>query len=162
MTPARRDLNQIHLPAFASLFDEKSRVLNVGIHPGFDNLYRSMFKGTYENLEILPHVKGIVPEIQADITNCPQVPDNSYDGVVCIGLYENVSNEKKMVSEIARILKPGGRALICMPGPAYYQHRLTIHPNNVFDYLTPLRLLSMGVTYFRSNVPYYVHTVSQK
>lgn len=44
----------------------------------------------------------------ADITSCPQIPDNSFDFIVSIDVFEHINAPWLAAKEIARILKPGG------------------------------------------------------
>lgn len=46
--------------------------------------------------------------IVADITNCPQIPDNSFDFVVSIDVFEHINAPWLAAKEISRILRPGG------------------------------------------------------
>jgi SAM-dependent methyltransferase len=48
--------------------------------------------------------------VVADITNCPQIPDNSYDAVYSVDVFEHINRPWLAAAEIARILKPGGVA----------------------------------------------------
>jgi ubiquinone/menaquinone biosynthesis C-methylase UbiE len=49
-----------------------------------------------------------------DATAIP-VPDNHFDVVLCTELLEHVSEPIKVVQEIARVLKPGGKLLLTAP-----------------------------------------------
>lgn len=54
------------------------------------------------------------PDIFADACHLP-VADACVDGVVCLEVIEHVPDPALAVKEIARVLKPGGRAWISMP-----------------------------------------------
>ncbi len=54
------------------------------------------------------------PDIFADACRLP-VADACVDGVVCLEVIEHVPDPAQAVREIARVLKPGGRAWISMP-----------------------------------------------
>ncbi len=61
-----------------------------------------------------------VPLLQFDLTQCP-LPDACVDAVTCLNVLEHIENDKAAVSEIQRILKPGGVAHIEVPAsPLYY------------------------------------------
>jgi SAM-dependent methyltransferase len=48
--------------------------------------------------------------------------DNSYDIILCNGMYEYVDDTKKMIQEIHRILKPAGIVLFGFVGIEYKYH----------------------------------------
>jgi SAM-dependent methyltransferase len=60
--------------------------------------------------------------LQADVCSLPLV-DASVDCVVSANLLEHVPDDERALSEIARILRPGGRAVIVVPvGPHNYDY----------------------------------------
>lgn len=54
---------------------------------------------------------------RCDITKMTCYPDNSFDIVICSHVLEHIHEDTKAISEIARILKPNGEALILVPIP---------------------------------------------
>ena len=53
-------------------------------------------------------------------------PDNTFDGVMCLGVVEYLSSDLPALHEIWRVLKPDGRAVITTPSstcPFYYMDR---------------------------------------
>ena len=54
------------------------------------------------------------PGFTGDIHHLP-VPDNTFDGIFCIHVLEHVENDRIGLSEIHRVLKPGGQAVIMVP-----------------------------------------------
>ena len=56
-----------------------------------------------------------------------ELPDNSVDVIVCLDVIEHLiySDQEKAIAEFARILKPGGRALISVPNLAHLASRIT-------------------------------------
>ena len=58
------------------------------------------------NIEIIPNV---------NITNMHEFEDNSFDSVWCAHVLEHVANTKDALSEIWRVIKPGGYLFICVP-----------------------------------------------
>ena len=53
-----------------------------------------------------------------DILN-NRLPDNEFDLALCVGMYENVDDPIKMISEVRRVLKPRGKALFGFTGLDY-------------------------------------------
>ena len=61
-----------------------------------------------------------VPLIQLDLTHSP-LPDNQLDAIVALNVLEHIDDDQKAMAEIARMLKPGGIAVIEVPaGPGLY------------------------------------------
>jgi SAM-dependent methyltransferase len=61
-----------------------------------------------------------LPLLQFDLTNCP-LPDASFDIVVLLNVLEHIEDDNKALLHVARILKPGGTAIIEVPaGPDLY------------------------------------------
>jgi len=54
------------------------------------------------------------PDVQADAAYIP-FADNSFDVVICSELLEHVPNPPEVLSEVYRVLRPGGLLLICVP-----------------------------------------------
>ena len=65
---------------------------------------------------------------EADIENLP-FPDGSFDLVYCIGVIHHVANPEKAVSEIFRVLKPDGKAIVLVyaRGWKHYLKRSFVH-----------------------------------
>ena len=102
-------------------FDQKIKeiakekvVLDIGGGSGFQKQlapYREYFSGEYKTVDINGETS---PDIVADAHNLP-IPDNSADGVISNSVLEHMYNPFQAVSEIHRILKPGGKAFIYVP-----------------------------------------------
>lgn len=57
---------------------------------------------------------GCRPDIFADAHHLP-IADNSVDAVACFEVMEHLSDPDRALSEIRRVLKPGGMAVLSMP-----------------------------------------------
>ncbi len=51
-----------------------------------------------------------------DISDCPQIPDDSFDCIILLQTLHYVYDMEKAVAELHRILAPGGRLLCTVPG----------------------------------------------
>lgn len=67
------------------------------------------FRVVYANLS-----RAKTPDLQAD-AGCLPFPTNRFDGVICSELLEHVPSPPLVLSEIHRVLRPGGIALVCVP-----------------------------------------------
>jgi len=56
----------------------------------------------------------------ADISACPQVPDESFDAVVSVNCFEHIERPWRAAEEITRILRPGGVTYHFAPFSYFY------------------------------------------
>jgi SAM-dependent methyltransferase len=68
----------------------------------------------YESLDLAAR-GGVVPDWIGDLTAMPQVPAQRFDSVVCHQVLEHVKDPMAAAKELARVLKPGGGAVISVP-----------------------------------------------
>ncbi len=54
-------------------------------------------------------------DIVVDITNMPEIESDSYDILICSHVLEHVSDDKRALAELYRVLKPGGWGIIMVP-----------------------------------------------
>lgn len=89
-----------------------------------DPRYRHMFApGAIERYDIINIVPAPGVTVVADIQDCPTIPDNTYDVIVCTQVLEHVGNPFRAMAEIRRILKPGGTLLLTVPAAYPYHGR---------------------------------------
>lgn len=89
---------------FLDPYPQGSLLLNIGA-----GIHR--YRKDLINLDIFPY-EGV--DVVADATALP-IPDSTCDAILCEFLLEHVPDPAKVVSEILRVLKPGGRAYIAIP-----------------------------------------------
>lgn len=58
--------------------------------------------------------------IDSDVRNMTNVPDNSFDNVVIIWVLEHIDDVKSSVKEINRILRPNGKFIFGLPLNLHY------------------------------------------
>lgn len=74
----------------------------------------------------------------ADIEKIP-FPDNTFDGIVCLGVMEYLTGDEKALREMWRVLRPGGCAVITTPSnicPFFWMDRGLIRVRLVLRPLT--------------------------
>lgn len=97
--------------------------------------------------------------VVADITACPQIPDESFDAVVSVNCYEHIERPWRAAEEITRILKPGGITYHLAPF-SYFYHLAPIDywrytPEalaSLFRDLEPLKVEFYGANRRRNNL----------
>ncbi|MCZ0811355.1 class I SAM-dependent methyltransferase [Roseovarius sp. EGI FJ00037] len=63
---------------------------------------------TYQALDFEDAPGAGVEVTAGDITNCPQIPDESYDFIFSFDVFEHIDKPWLAASEIIRLLRPGG------------------------------------------------------
>ncbi|HEY7531797.1 MAG TPA: class I SAM-dependent methyltransferase [Nitrospiraceae bacterium] len=80
--------------------------------------------------------------IQGDLDSLP-FKDNSFDAVICVGVLQYLPDNRMSISELGRVLRPDGIAIITLPN--------LLRMNNLLD----------PIYYFRG-LKYVVHLLSKK
>jgi ubiquinone/menaquinone biosynthesis C-methylase UbiE len=105
------------------LIAREKKILDVGGGNPFQKgmqKYKHLFKDiSYETIDYNNYYK---PTIVGNVEDMP-IKNNSYDGVVCISVLEHVNHPHKVISEIHRILKKGGKAIFFVPSIYPYHAR---------------------------------------
>ncbi len=71
-------------------------------------------------LQVLAERLPTLPLLRFDLVKCP-LPSSSVDAVVLLNVLEHIEHHTKAVEQVARVLKPGGVAVIEVPaGPNLY------------------------------------------
>jgi SAM-dependent methyltransferase len=97
----------------ANAGDIRGDVLEIG-----DNVYTRRFGDHVSKSDVL-HVKGNAhTTIVADLTNAPQISTNSFDTIICTQTFQFIYDIPAAIHTLHRIVKPGGRILVTVPGIA--------------------------------------------
>lgn len=99
-------------------------VMHFAPEPVFYQLFKSNDQVVYQTADLfLSDV-----DFKEDIQNL-RFSDSSYDLVLCNHVIEHVPNDAAALSEMSRILKPGGKAIITIPGD--FERGQTIYFNHL-------------------------------
>jgi len=102
-----RKITRPRLKAFLQRHASGGRVLDVGCGAAG---YRDLFP-QLTTLDIAPR-EGTKVDIIADAHDLSQIPDSSFDIVLCTEVLEHLHTPSKAIAEFRRVLKPGGRLLL--------------------------------------------------
>lgn len=64
--------------------------------------------------------------VQVESTDALPFPDDSFDNVCCIEVFEHLFAPEQTAREILRVLKPGGSLIATVPNVAYWRRRLEL------------------------------------
>ena len=93
-----------------SFFTEKAKVLHIAPEQSFIKRFRSM-----KNLEyITSDIESPLADVKADICDLP-FGDDTFDIVFCNHVLEHIPDDHKAMSELFRVMKPGGWGIFQVP-----------------------------------------------
>ena len=100
----------LYLKNRTNLFSDKLRVLHFAPEPILQKKLKSMANLEYTSADLAsPHAM-----IKLDIREIT-FEDNCFDAIICVHVLEHIIEEEKALSELYRVLKPGGWAIIHVP-----------------------------------------------
>lgn len=106
----RHRLLWLYLTNKTNLFKDRLRVLHIAPEPVFEKTF-----GTLENLHyITADLNPVRAMVEMDITNIG-FGNDWFDVVLCFHVLEHVPDDRKAMSELYRVLKPGGWAILQVP-----------------------------------------------
>ena len=108
---ARHRRNWLYLEQNTNLFSDRLRLLHVAPKYSLSRRFVCMPNLDYFGLDLdgRPHIC-----LKADISAIPTISD-AFDAIICIHTLEHVTNDRKAIKELFRVLKPGGWAIITVP-----------------------------------------------
>ena len=94
------------------LGDTSKRVLQIAPAPSIEYFIKTNFPNTeYMSTDLF--MDGV--SFKSDIQDMNMVVDDCFDVVICSHVLEHVENDRKAMSELRRIIKPGGEILFLVP-----------------------------------------------
>ena len=117
----RHRLLWLYLRERGDLFAERLRVLHVAPEPGLERRLRARPNLDYLSIDLDP----AAAMAAADLEHLP-FADRSFDRVLCVHVLEHVDDDAAALSELHRVLAPGGEAIVMVPllGPTTDEDRL--------------------------------------
>jgi len=111
----RHRLLWLFLKEGTDFFTAPKKVLHIAPEQCFYGRFRKMKNLDYTTADLNSPLADIKLDVQA-----MQLPDNTYDVVFCNHVLEHVPDDHKALTEILRVLKPGGMAIMQVPmNPAW-------------------------------------------
>jgi SAM-dependent methyltransferase len=106
----RHRLIWLYLQKQTDFFRRKLTVLHIAPEPCFLPRFEKLHGDSY----ITADIESPLAKVKMDIHQIP-FADNFFDVVLCNHVLEHVNNDIQAMSEIARVLKPGGFAILQVP-----------------------------------------------
>jgi len=106
----RHRLLWLYLKEKTGFFTDHLKVLHFAPEQPFLKRFRALKNLDYTTADL----DSPIADLHLDVTNI-DLPDEQYDVVICNHVLEHVSDAGKAFSEIKRILKPGGWAVLMVP-----------------------------------------------
>lgn len=93
-----------------NIFTGRIRLLHVAPEPSLEFIFKKRENIKYLTADVNPEQ---VME-QMDITGI-RYPENSFDAIICNHVLEHITDDRKAMKELFRVLKPGGWAVLQVP-----------------------------------------------
>lgn len=106
----RHRLMWLFLKEKTDFFQASKKILHIAPEVCFIDRFETLHKDNY----ITADIESPLAKIKLDVHEMP-FPDNSFDVIFCNHVMEHVKDDIKAMSEIYRVLKPHGFAIIQIP-----------------------------------------------
>lgn len=106
----RHRLLWLYLKQHTYFFKKTLKLLHVAPEQCFYKIFRNQQNLDYTTTDLFSPLA----DVKADICNLP-FQDNSYDVVFCNHVLEHITDDVKAMSELYRVLKPGGFGIFQVP-----------------------------------------------
>lgn len=106
----RDRLLYLYLLHKTNIFQKPTKLLHVGPEKSLKDILHKQANIDYLTADL--YREDVM--IKMDITNI-QLPDNSFDTIICNHVLEHIVDDRRAMSELYRTLKPGGWAILQVP-----------------------------------------------
>ena len=110
----RHRLMWVFLKRETDFFEKQKKVLHIAPEICFIDKFEAIHKEDY----ITADIESPLAKVKLDVHEMP-FENNQFDVVFCNHVLEHVADDRKAMSEIHRVLKPGGFAILQIP--LFYQ-----------------------------------------
>lgn len=110
LTLERHRLMWLFLQQKTNFFKDDLNVLHIAPEQCFYSLFRTQKNLKYTTADLFSPLA----DVKMDLHNAP-FEDNSFDVIFCNHVLEHVDDDKKCMSELYRIMKPGGFGIFQVP-----------------------------------------------
>lgn len=122
----RHRLLWIYLKEHTNFFNAPLKVLHVAPEQAFLNRFRKLPKLDYLTTDL----ESPLADVKADICNLP-FEDHSFDVIFCNHVLEHIPDDQKAMSELYRVMRPGGWGIFQVPQDLSREH--TFEDNSITD-----------------------------
>lgn len=109
---ARHRRHWLYLEQHTKLFSEPTRLLEIGPWWALSRRFRKMANIEFVGLDLVR--TGSQVTTVGDVT-CMPMESAHFDAIICTHVLEHVEKDRQALSELNRVLKPGGWAIISVP-----------------------------------------------
>ncbi|NNJ88683.1 MAG: class I SAM-dependent methyltransferase [Eudoraea sp.] len=106
----RHRLLWLYLKNETDFFSKQNKVLHFAPERAFYKRFRKLNNLNYTTTDL----NSPLADVKADICDLP-FEDNSYDVILCNHVLEHIPDDKKAMSELLRVMKPGGWGIFQVP-----------------------------------------------
>lgn len=114
----RHRLMWLYLKNETDFFTKSAKVLHIAPEQSFIKRFRKLTHLDYTTSDL----ESPLADVKADICDLP-FEDNSYDVIFCNHVLEHIPDDAKAMSELFRVMKPGGWGILQVP--ISYQREVT-------------------------------------
>lgn len=100
----------LYLARSTNLLRAPAKVLHTAANPCLEGRLRALPNLRYRSLDLYDPAA----DIKADIRDLP-FADDSFDFLLSVHVLEHLEDDRPALAEVARILRPGGRAVVMVP-----------------------------------------------
>lgn len=122
----RHRLMWLYLQNETDFLTSNLKVLHMAPEQSFYKRFRTMKNLNYITCDL----DSPIADVKADIQNLP-FEENSFDVIFCNHVLEHVDNDQKALSELFRVMKPGGWGILQVP--IRYQQEKTFEDPTITD-----------------------------